>query len=334
MSSYRQILKKSFQLTLRNKILWILGFLAALLGNGGEYNIFFSNLNKISETDITLKTLSSSFSSNFIANSAFVYLKNLITAQQPIISFLILLLLGGLIYLTITAQGALIAIIYKLVKKKYQPRSGSIAVKKRWLKIRGKFWELFFTNLIFKGGGIVLAFLISMPFVILLSSFTNLSIASTVMIAGGLIFTPLIIIVSFLVKYALIFIVVKDQDPISAFASSLKLWQNNWLITVEIAVILFVLNLFIGIIAFIGALILSFPIIAAVALIIHPLALPDGYYFTIIAWILIIILPILGSIFAVFQYGAWTILFAKITSRRRMYSKLARVAANFLEKLP
>lgn len=334
MSSYRQILKKSFHLTARNKILWILGFLVALLGNGGEYDIFFSNLKKISATDINLKTFANFFSSNFISNSIFIYLKNLTIAKEPIISFLVLLTLGGLIYLTIIAQGALIASIYKLVKKKYQPRSGSIDVKKVWLKIRGKFWELFFTNLIFKGGGIVLAFLISMPFVILLSSFTDLSITSSFMIAGGLIFTPLVIIVSFLVKYALIFIIVKDQDPISAFASSLKLWQNNWLITGEIAVILFALNLFIGIIAFIGALIISFPIIAAIALIIHPLALPDGYYFTIIAWILIIILPILGSIFAVFQYGAWTILFAKITNRRQMYSKLARVTSHFLEKLP
>lgn len=333
MSSYRQILKKSFRLALRNKILWILGFLAAFLGNGGEYDIFFSNLKKISETDITLKTLSSLFSSNFIANSAFIYLKNLITAQQPIISLLVLFLLGSLIYLTITAQGALIASIYKQAKKKYQPDSSAINIKKAWLTTRGKFWELFFTNLIFKGGGIVLALLISMPFVILLSSFTGLSVASSILIAGGLIFTPLVIIVSFLVKYALIFIIAKDQDPISAFASSVKLWQNNWLITGEIAIILFAFNLFIGTIAFIGALIIAFPIIAATALIIHPWVLPDGYYFTIIAWILMIILPILGSIFAVFQHGAWTILFARITSCRQMHSKLARVAANFLEKL-
>lgn len=329
MLTYRQILKKAFRLTIHNKIWWFLGFWVALLGNGGEYEIFFGNLKKISQSSIMQEHLSNSL----IINNIFFYFKNLLLTHRPIISFLVLLALGGLVYLIITAQGTLIATVFQRVSKKYRPLSGYAEIKKNWLKTRKKFWELFFTNLIFRGGGLVLAFLISLPFVILLSGLTKLPTGASALTIGFLIFTPLSIIISFLVKYTLIFIIVKNQDPLSAAASSLKLFQNNWLITGELALILFAANLLLGLAGLLLALLLAFPIIAAVALIIYPLALPDGYYLTIIAWLLIIILPILGSILATFKYSTWVILFKKLTGRQRLHSKIARLTTAALEKV-
>jgi hypothetical protein len=333
MLTYRPILKKALQLTTRHKKWWILGFFVALLGNGGEYEIAFSNLKKISQSNISADSLLGFFTNNFISKNLFIYSKNLLTTNQPLTSLALLLALSGLIYLIITAQGTLIAAVFGGVSKKYRPFSGYAEIKKYWLQTRDKFWELFFANLIFKGGGLILAALISMPFIILLSSLTNLSTSASALIIGFLIFTPLAIIVSFLVKYTLIYIVAKGQDPLASFLNSLKLFQNNWLITGEIALILLVLNLLTGLAALIVSLILSFPLIAGTALIIYPLALPDGYYFTIIAWLMILTLPILGSVLAVFQYSAWTILFKKLTGRRRLHSKIARVTAAALEKV-
>ena len=43
MSFYRNILKQAWKITWRNKYLWWLGIFAALLGNGGEFEILFNN---------------------------------------------------------------------------------------------------------------------------------------------------------------------------------------------------------------------------------------------------------------------------------------------------
>jgi len=43
MPFYRNILKQAWQLTWRNKYLWWFGIFAALLGNGGEFEILFNN---------------------------------------------------------------------------------------------------------------------------------------------------------------------------------------------------------------------------------------------------------------------------------------------------
>src|SRR3989338_4797304 len=44
MPFYRNILKQAWTLTWRNKYLWWFGIFAALLGNGGEFEILFNNI--------------------------------------------------------------------------------------------------------------------------------------------------------------------------------------------------------------------------------------------------------------------------------------------------
>src|SRR3989338_2237269 len=45
---YRPILRAALALTARHKTLWILGFLAAFLGLGGEYEFIFNQYSNIS----------------------------------------------------------------------------------------------------------------------------------------------------------------------------------------------------------------------------------------------------------------------------------------------
>lgn len=328
MPTYRKILKQAWKVTLQNKILWFLGFWVALMGNGGEYELFIKSLKQVSLDQISFNTLSGLFTTNFIIKGVFINFKNLFLVQSPLISFGFLVVLGGLIYLTITAQGALIDSIYHQVKKKHK-----VNLNKTWLKTKSKFWELLFTNLIFKGGGLIIAFSLAWPLVFLLRHISGLSITSSGLIVGIVFFAPMAILISFLVKYTLIYIIAKRKDPLSALISSLTLFKKNWLITIENALVLFLINLAVSIVTFVIVLILSFPIIATISLIIYPLALPVGYYYTVIAWMMIILGPIIGGILAAFQYSSWTILFIKLTGKRGMHSKIARLTADLLDKV-
>lgn len=328
MPIYRSILKQSFRFTTKHKRLWFIGFWVALLGNGGEYEIFVRNTQEALSTHTSIAELPRFFMQSFISDKFIMQLQNLALSLNPLTSFALLIVFAALIYLGITAQGVLIKSIYQSTKLKKQP-----AIKDTWIKTRAKFFELFIATLFFKGGGFIIALLISFPFALLLNAITQISFGSSAFIMGLLIFTPLAIIVSFLVKYTLIFIIVKNYDPLTALESSVKLFKENWLITIENALLLFILNLTLGFAALIAALIISFPIIAAISLIVYPRALPDGYYITIIAWISMLLLPIFGSALAVFQYSSWTILWGKLLSPRKMQSKLSRIAAVVNRKL-
>jgi hypothetical protein len=328
MPTYRSILKKSFRFTLNHKSLWFVGFWLALFGNGGEYEIFIKNIRRALDGSISLFNAPSLFVQSLMGSNFISRLQNLILFQNPLLNLGLIIVLIGLIYLAITAEGVLIKSVYDSIKLKRKPR-----IKQTWIKTRSKFFDLLLSVVLFKGGGILLAFCISLPFVLLLQNIANLTFNVSLLIVAFMIFTPLAIIVSFLVKYIIIFIIIKNYTPQTAFTKSITLFKNNWLITLENAFILFVLNLAFGFVTLFTAIIVSFPIIAAIAVIVYPLALPEGHFVTIIAWVSMILLPILGSALSVFQMSAWTVLWTKLVSMRKMHSKLARLTFGVLSKI-
>lgn len=328
MPTYRSILKKSISLVLSHKRLLLVGLALAILGNGGEYDIFAHNAQNLAITGSNLSWFVNFFTTNLITIHFLSTIKNLALAHNPITNFALIIALAGIIYFTVTAQGTIISAIYSAVRKKHK-----ISMKKNWSMAREKFWELLVANIFFKLGGILLAILISAPFFMILKSLSIFNEEYRLFLVGLFIFTPIAIISSFLVKYTLIFIIAKDKTPLVGFIESIKLFKENWLITIENSFLLFALNLMLGYATLIIAFILSFPIASVVAIAAYPSVLNQGDYATIIAWMSIILIPIFGSMLAVFQYTTWTILFTKLMARRKFESKLERVTARIFKKI-
>jgi len=324
--TYRKIIKKAYKITIKNKLMWFLGFLVALMGNGGEYELFLKSTQVMQQASLKIQTLILLPFRNFFVKQLAFSFKKLITNQNSLFNFAIIVVIALLAYLSITAQGTLILCLYTKIKKKKKPN-----IKKAWLNTRKLFWDLLFTNIIFKGGGIILALLISWPFFALLS--TKLSPLYSACLISFIIFVPLIVITGFLVKFTLFLLVIKKQCPLDAFVNSLKLFSKNWLIMIELAIILLLTTVLTAVLTGVLALILGFPIIIIIALFVYPLALPDGYYLTIIAWIALLLAPISGSILAVFQYSSWIILFKNLAGKNKFYSKIARTSNQILAKI-
>jgi hypothetical protein len=328
MPTYRSILKKSIVITLSHKRLLLLGLALAILGNGGEYDIFAHYAQNMTITSIDFSWFVNFFTTNLITIHLLSTIKNLALSHNPITNFSLIIALAGIVYFTVTAQGTIIASIYNAVRKKHK-----IAMKKNWSMAREKFWELLVANIFFKLGGILLAILISAPFFMILKSLALFNEEYRLFLVGLFIFTPIAIISSFLVKYTLIFIIAKDKSPWIGFVESVKLFKENWLITLENSFLLFSLNVVLGYTTLIMAFILSFPIASVVAITAYPNVLNQGDYATIIAWMSIILILIFGSMLAVFQYTTWTILFTKLLARRKFESKLERTAARIFKKI-
>lgn len=328
MPTYRSIIKKSITIILSHKRLLLFGFALAILGNGGEYDIFAHNAQNLPVAGNSISWFVNFFTTNLITIHLLSTIKNLALAHNPITNFALIIALAGVVYFTVTAQGAIIAAIYNTVRKKHK-----ISMKKNWSAARKKFWELLVANIFFKLGGILLAILISAPFFMLLESLSIFNEEYRLFLVGLFIFTPIAVIASFLVKYTVIFIIAKDKTPQDGFIESIKLFKENWLITLENSFLLFALNLILGYATLITAFILSFPIASAVAIAAYPEMLNQGGYATIIAWMSIILIPIFGSMLAVFQYTTWTILFTKLIARRKFESKLERIKVNIFKKI-
>jgi len=307
---------------MRHKVLWFLGFWAAFLGNGGEYEILLQNATRLSE----LKT-PASLTGSVLINSFFAKFAELFSQERSLTLLGIVLVLAGIIYLSIVAHGTLLNTVYNTTVKKHK-----VSIKESWVFTRGKFFHLLVANIIFKVIGIIIALLVSWPFFLTLAALSNLSVGSSVLIVGFVIFTPLAIIASFLIKYTILYILTRGKKPFTAMGLSVMLFKEHWLITIEIALILLGINLFVGFVTLIIILLISFPFIAATSLIIYPLALPTGYYITIIALLGLIAAPIVGSILATFQLSTWSTLFSKLTARRPLTSKIVRLATALLKR--
>jgi len=140
-----------------------------------------------------------------------------------------------------------------------------------------------------------------------------------------LVFIPLSIVLSFLTKYAIAFVVIKEESLLSAYKESWNLFIKNWLISVEMAFLLF----FISFVSALG-LILLFLIITVPILFIIILFSQILVYVNILVIVFgamvvyLVAMIIFGSFMTTFQISSWTNLFIELISKGGV-SKLNRI---------
>jgi hypothetical protein len=279
----------------------------ALLGSKGN---FFYNLARLFQVDPVSATILS-------------------TAILIVLIFCLFIL-----WLAIISQGGLInntaAVIKNNIKK------GDLPIRDGLKKGIKKFWPILAYNLI--GAALICFFaaLAGAPLVFLTgASDVNVFIIYVLLF---IIFIPLTLIIYFLVKYAVIFCVVKDRKFVDAMGDAFHLFRKYWLISLEMALILFIVD-FISIIALlIAVLILAIPFIFVMqilSLVIFS-TLGIGYFFQIaiaIGIFLALALVVLtGAATTVFKTSAWTDIFISLVEKKGGLAKLERLAAGMRKK--
>lgn len=323
MSLYRKILKKAWQIFWQNKYLGFFGIFAAILGNGGEYEIVFKGLNsdnnqeffpafkRISETGIfSGKTLTNIF--QIMTEDAFSLLLILL------ISLAILFLIGFFIWLAIVSQAALVNNSAAFILgKKSNFLSGLESGKKN-------FWPVFGLNILIKIFIYLILTLVSLPIILSLNK-TGLVTANFLYLIAFIIFIPLAITFAFIIKYAIAYVVVRSQNFSQALKSGWQLFIKNWLISFEMAVILFFINLAVGLAIILAILILLVPFLFLAFTFYYLASLAGFWTITFFGLICLLVLIVLGgACLAVFQTAAWTGLFLELV-KSGAQSKLVRV---------
>ncbi|MBI5765847.1 hypothetical protein HZA71_01305, partial [Candidatus Falkowbacteria bacterium] len=140
----------------------------------------------------------------------------------------------------------------------------------------------------------------------------------------SVIFVAVIFVVSFIFKYQLFYIILKKQGVIKALKSAFQLFKENWLISLEMAAVLFMVHV----------LIIVFSVLITVMLLVAPVLLISYFKFSlallglwgIIDLILIIAIAFyITAILMTFTWSSWTLLYSQLTGEGGM-SKIIRLA--------
>jgi len=320
--SYREILKKSWNNTWKNKYLWFFGLFAALLGNGGETDIVFKSFNTGSKQELFLgwnRVMETGiFSKGTFSGMAKIAHDDPFSLFLALsVMFLLVVLAVFLVWMSMVSQAAIVNNSSKTdLKKKTDFKEGlDTGIK--------KFFPVFLLNMTSRIVIYVLFVLIGLP-IISGSAGSGFFLNSILFIIAFLIFVPLSLIVSFIGKYAVAYTVVKGKNFLDSIKMGWGLFVDNWLISVEMAFLLFFVNLLVGLFLILLFLVLAVPFVF-IALLFSQIALYFNFFAIFISAIILylFIVVFVGSALATFQISTWTILFVEL-NEKRIESKLNR----------
>ncbi|MFH1225714.1 MAG: hypothetical protein V1684_00300 [bacterium] len=329
-SLYRPILKQAWSHTWHNKFLWFFGFFAAWLGTSGEYELILRSFDRINEKGSLMLGLNDfAATTGLFSAVAEQNMKQLITthplALLPIIIIALILLLAVIfvIWTVMVSQGGLVSSLKRIAGgKTTNLQEGLIAGI-------GKFWPILWLNLIYRlavfvlflGLGAALGLFFNSSFI----NANDLSYFLTFFI-GFVIFIPLVIIVSFVARYAICYAVINNYRLKEAIKQGLALFFKNWLISLELAFILLILYAIMAVLMALALLAAITPLIFLLA-IFYAIGLAWAFKFftflTLVAFAGLVIVVV--SLFSTYLWSAWTLLFIQLTEKGGE-SKLIRLA--------
>ena len=217
-----------------------------------------------------------------------------------------------LVWLVIVSQAAIVNNSAALLnQKKSTLRDG-------WESGMLNFWPVFTLNILVKAAVYLMLFAISLPVIFIKGSLN----ANPFYILALIMAFPLAIIMSFITKYAIADAVINKSTVGQALKRGWRLFIANWLVSFEMAIILFFINILVGLamrqalavpFSFLG-LIFYYSFSAAGSWLVVSLAFA-GFLFIVVSG---------GAALSVFQITSWTSLFLEL-DKKRGASKLVRM---------
>lgn len=308
---YRHILRDAWQLTWKNKLLWIFGFLAVFWGDVGAYQTLNGALGDLNFS--FPQTLSGAIP----RLPPFASVTTAGAAVGIIVMILFSAVLLSLLILAIAARGGL---LHEIASRK---RGKKISVKGGLRQGFKAFWPLLGVGILTKLD-IVLAFFLVHPLIVGPTSSSTLAL----FILLFTITTLISLILSFLGIYASALIMLQGYSLGKAIKESFALFSSHWLVSIEMALLLYGIGFLVGLAVLLVLAVLAIPFLL-LATIVTFLHLQGAVWFVLLlaAAVYIALLVLLGSAFVTFQYTAWTLLFLRL--EEQPVAKIVRLTSRF-----
>lgn len=317
---YKDILRKAWQITWKHKYLWLFGLFATILSSAGAsaWDLFFTNTTRVFDQPEYLQNLKILYSSGtlgLVFDNVSTNLSQFWTLSADV--YILIALMLGLVAVAIIAQGALIHASASHEDGKDAGIQESVFVARK------SFWKLTGLQALFQLAIYGSLAVIGAP---LLSLFLIKGIELPGMIfsfISYIVLLPLSIILYFILLYASIFTVINKSAIWKSSMDAWHLFKSNWIVSLEFALLLFVINIVIG---FFFVLILAVP---AVIIIQSQTTITVFSIWSLI--LMLIIFLLVSGILTTFQFSA-TVLFVKRIAKNQNHGILGRFFMRLLKK--
>jgi hypothetical protein len=316
MFSYRSILGRAWNLTKRYKKLWILGFFVFILSAGGEYKLLIaeSDPNTVWQGISNFLQVNALLNSTFWANLSYLFKDNLgLAIGISLLTFLLIIIAIALLFFAIKSQAVMIEKTKKLLNVK---KDQKMKIWPDLINDNKKFWTLLLLNISLVAVILFVLIIISLPWLYL--STANSVLAALCYIILFIFGFFAVFSASIIFKYAIAYVALEKQTFHGAVKQAVSLFKDNWLISLEIIVLLFFIDFLIGL---------------AVSIIFGLFILPLLYFWMmagayimtdLLLLVAILLLTVIVSIVSAFETASWTILFLELQTGEAV-AKLERV---------
>jgi hypothetical protein len=321
MFSYRSILKQAWSIVWKFKHLWFFGLFASLAVAGGtmEYE-FLTQSVQPGLIDSSYQNLSALAALSDLVQNFFLGIANLFNQNFVVIlnTITILLLTATIVFvfvwLAICSQAALIDNVKKIITAK---KKVNVASLRDGLTVGNHhFWSVLALNIFIKILISFSYFIISLPLLFMVLSDSQAFVATYTILF--VIFVPVSVSLSLIVKYAISARVLENKSVIASFEDAWGLFKKNWLISLEVALILFIISFLASFLLLITLAIVFFPLFW------FSLVFSIGWLSFIIVLLALIFIILFGSILTSFQVTTWTDLYLHLRANKGV-AKLERI---------
>jgi hypothetical protein len=321
MFSYRSILKQAWLIAWKHKYLWFFGLFASLAVAGGsmEYQFVTQGLgqgliNGSSQSLNGLLALSDIWQT-FWLGIVTLFSQDIITILNILtILLLVLTLIAVFIWLAISSQAALVDNVKKIITTK--KNLNILSIRDGLTSGSRYFWPVLGLNVLIK---ILISFvflIICLPLLFMALSDSYWFVVAYIILF--VIFIPIAVSLSLIIKYAISYNVLEKQTMIKSLENGWKLFKKNWLISLEVAIILFVINFLSSFVLLVIVSILFFPLLFLSILF-------SISWLSFLLLLLILFVAILfGSLLTTFQITSWTNLYLHLKENKGL-AKLERI---------
>lgn len=327
MSFYKNVFKQALKLTWNNKLFWFLGVFTVFFSTSVEIemvdNFFGSGRNYLYNfKDILQNSL---FKKGMVEG-----LQNLINTRM--LSFmlvlglilLVLMIISVIAQILITAQSATLIKVGSPDLKNHKNFSwlDSLSQNKK-LIVPVALLDLFLKIMVN-----LFLVIISLP---LLLGNQNPSSGWTYVLFFMVLF-PAAIVTAFVVRYMSCYLIVYGYSMKEAVIRGWRLFAKNWLISAEMSLVLFLINIF-------GSILVVFVILAVanplwfLAILVNQYVYNGGFYVILaLSYVVYFVLFAWGaSLLSVFNISSWTSLFLQL-DKLGGESKISRVVTGIIKK--
>ncbi len=328
MTLYRNIIKRAIRSSWSNKYFWFFGLFATFFASSSLYGLFAGVFSGqiIQSPFPLLSRLSSIFSLDAFANIGTMLTEDPVNMTIIMFLYLVFIVLAFfIVWLSTVSQAALV-----------NNAALELTEKENNLKIglnKGieKFWPIFSLNILLKAIFYLGFYILSLLFI--LGIFQRISITDNLIFSIlFVLFVSTAIAFSFIIKYAIAYIVLKKNDFFSALKNGWKLFKENWLISIELAFLLFFIDFIVNLLIILVVAIVIVPFIF-MGIFLGTLGSIFGFWFLMLISLILFLLIVAfsRSIITAFQIVSWTDLFVILTTQGGV-SKLIRISESFKRK--